>query len=176
MAAYETPRREDYAPITLDLILAKSIEEGDCWIWQGGCGHGTPHISENRRAVPVRRWIAQHHLAKNVAGMLATNSCGNPLCVSPDHVLVVTRARLQQLTVDRLRYHLNPARNAKLSAAARARSKFSPELIEQIRHAEGPQRAIARAFGVSFDTVNKIKAGKTYKTYGSPWQGLGARA
>lgn len=176
MTAAKMQRRKDLAPITIEMIHARSIEDGDCWVWRGGCGHGTPHMSENAKSVPVRRWIAQHHLGKQIKGAFATNSCGNPLCVAPDHVLVVTRARLQKLVSDRIKYQKNPMRNAKISAKKRAQSKFSPDFVEQIRVAEGSQRAVAKRFGVSQDFVNKLRNGKVWKTYGSHWHGLGARS
>ena len=172
-----TPRRPDRAPVTMDLIRAKCIEDGDCLVWQGGrstrTNTGIPYMNSNGKSVPVRRWIAENVLNLQVDGKMASNICANPACVAPEHVAMKTRTKLQKDTIARTLYHLNPVRNAKLAKAARERSPHSPEMVEKIRAAEGSHKAIARELGVSFSMVNSIKNGQSYRDYtNNPWAGL----
>lgn len=147
-----TPRRPDGAPVTMDLIRSKCIEDGDCLVWQAGksttTNTGIPYMKADGKIVPVRRWIAENILKLPIKGKLASNICANPACVAPEHVAMKTRVKLQKDTVARTLYHLNPVRNAKLAKAARDRSPHPPEMVEKIRAAEGSHKAIARELGV----------------------------
>lgn len=149
------------------------VEIGDCWEWQGALQHKSPVPTMNYggSVKPVRRHIAEASGAV-LAGKLATYSCGNQLCVNPDHVIVVTRRRLQQRTAKELKPQSNPMRIKKLSDIARARGKLTPELAQAIRDAEGTQRDIAARFGISQATVSVIKRGKTWRDYTNPFTQL----
>lgn len=116
--------------------------------------------------------MAEHLLGKRVKGRLVTSRCGDLKCMAPDHVMVVHRKLLQQRTAERTDYGSDPARKARLSVAARKRSRINEEIAEQIRQAEGPYRSIASRFGVLFDTVQKIKSGRYWKDYSNPFAGL----
>lgn len=167
--------RKPGEPITMEFIRAKSHEDGDCLIWDGGKGSDVPYMRvPNKRAlIPVRRWIAINHLGLKVDGLLASNKCGNPHCVDPAHIKMMTRKQLQQFTTSRTKYQQNPARNYKLALAARARSPHSPELIEKIRNMEGTSKGIARELGINFSVVTEIRMGRSYKAYtNNPWAGL----
>lgn len=167
--------RKPGEPVTMDLIRAKSEEDGDCLIWKGSFGSDVPYlrVPMSRSLVPVRRWIAQNVLGLKVNGLLASNKCGNPRCVDPAHIQMMTRAQLQKFTSDRTKYQQNPARNYKLALAARARSPHSPELIEKIRGMEGSSKSIARELGINFSVVTEIRMGRSYKSYtNNPWAGL----
>lgn len=167
--------RKPGEPVTMDLIRAKSHEDGDCLIWGGGNGSDVPYlrVPGQKSLMPVRRWIAKNILEVKVDGLLASNKCGNPHCVDPAHIQMMTRAQLQQITSDRTKYQQNPARNYKLAMAARARSPHSPELIEKIRGMEGTCKGIARELGINFSVVTKVRMGRSYKSYtNNPWAGL----
>ncbi len=166
------PIRKPHQPITLEMIQARTVEEGECWIWQGALSHGQPALNWNRKTTNVRRYMAENVMGLKVKGRLASTCCGNGACVAPHHVSIKTRKQLQTATARNTRYGDNLARKIKLAEAARSRSKLTLEIAQQIREAEGPQRAIAKRFGVAFDTVNKIKNGVTWRDYSSPWAGL----
>jgi hypothetical protein len=167
-------RRKDNEAPTIELIEAKSINDGGCWIWQGGVAHGNAYMSVNKKSVAVRRWIMQNQ-GKDIRGKLVTSTCMNSLCVCPDHLIVVTRAKLQQLWADHLQYASNPVRCAKLAALSRARLGASLEEVMKARTDERPIREIAAELGRSYAFVQRIKAGESWKTYSSPWAGLGSR-
>lgn len=158
--------------------IRRHIEEvGDCWEWQGALQPHSPCpvMRFHQKTSQVRRFIAEFQ-GKNLKGKLATCKCRNELCVNPDHVMVVTRKRLQELISQERQYQTNPVRMKKLAEKARAKSKLTPELVEEIRNAEGPQRLIAARYGITQAAVSSIKRGRTWKDYGNPFAGLfGAR-
>lgn len=165
-------RRENYAEITMELIASKCVEDGDCLIWQYGAAHGAPYMSLNSKSVPVRRWIAENVMNKDVGRYVVTSSCMNKMCVCPDHLVVVTRAKLQKMIADHTGFASHPVRRQKLIEAAKRVHGFDPELRQRILDDPRPQREIAREIGKSQDFVSKIKRGKSYRDLVSPWAGL----
>lgn len=154
--------------------IRRRIEEvGDCWEWQGALQPKapTPVMRFKQRTSQVRRFIAEHQ-GKSLKGKLATCKCRNELCVNPDHVVVVTRKKLQEMVSQERQYTSNPVRMKKLAEKARAKSKLTPELVEEIRSADGPQRAIAMRYGITQAAVSSIKRGRTWKDYSNPFAGL----
>lgn len=162
----------------LERIKGKVIEVGDCWEWQGSLQSKspTPTMNFNHRVKPVRRHLAEA-MGLKLDGKLATYRCGNPLCVHPDHIVVITRKRLQQRIAKEQMHQLNPLRRKQISDSARKHAKLTLEQANAIRDAEGTQREIAERFGVSQATVSVIKRNVTWRDYTNPFTQLfgGAR-
>lgn len=169
-----TRRKDNEAP-TLKLIESKSRWNGDCLIWEGGSAHNAPYFSVNKKSTPVRRWIAESLQGKKTKCLFVTFTCHCNMCVNPDHIAVVTRAKMQKMHADRLQYASNPVRRAKISKAARVRFNTSEEQVEKARNDPRSIRVVAKELGRSFDFVRKIRNGETWQNYGSPFAGLGAR-
>ena len=125
-------------------------EIGDCWEWNGAMQSNspTPAINWKRKVQPVRRLLASE-LGKQITGKFVTCKRRNELCVNPDHLLIVTRKRLQEMLAKERNYQVSPVRMKKLADKARQNSKLTVELAAEIREAEGTQRAIAARFGVT---------------------------
>ena len=157
----------------LERVKNKVVEVGDCWEWQGAMQTTSPVPTMNfeGKVKPVRRHLAEA-MGLPVQGKLATYRCGNPLCVHPDHLMVITRKKLQQRIAKEFKHHTNPLRLKKLSDKARARSKLNMELAQAIRDAEGTQRDIAARFGITQATVSVIKRGVTWRDYTNPFTQL----
>ena len=154
--------------------VRKHIEEiGDCWEWTGAMQSNapTPMINYKQKVQPVRRALAQH-MGKSITNKLVTCKCRNELCVNPDHLLVVTRKRLQEMVSKERKYTSNPVRMQKLAAKARAHAKLNPELAAEIREADGTQREIAARYGITQATVSVIKRGVTWRDYSNPFAQL----
>ena len=152
-------------------------EEGECWNWTGAlqtCGT-TPVMRWQGKVQSVRRAILLEH-GPNQPHLLATYSCGNPMCVHPEHTMWAIRRTVQRRTTAEQGHQNNLVRCKKLADKARAKGKLTLELATAVREAEGVQHEIAARFGISQATVSAIKTGKTWRTYGaSPFAGLGAR-
>ena len=170
-------RRANYAPMTIELIESRCIDDAGCWIWQGAFTAGTPRLRcpEAGLSTNVRRWIAQHHLGKAIKGMNATNTCMNPHCVAPDHILVLTRKQLQQRFIDHLQYHKTPAFAAKVQAGQVHCRTYSDETVAEIRRLYGElgnQREVGRRLGVPWAYVHKVVTGSVRRDYKTPFAGL----
>lgn len=155
-------------------ILSHVEEVGECWEWVGAVQSSapTPMMRWAGSTKPVRRIIAQAQ-GKQVHGRLATCKCRNELCVNPEHVVVVTRQRLQELIAKERNYQAtNFLRIKKLSDNARLHAKLTVEIAQEIRDADGTQRQIAARFGVTQATVSRIRRGETWRDYSNPFSAL----
>lgn len=158
-------------------IQGHVVEDGECWNWTGAmqsCGV-TPTMNYKRKVGPVRRFILLER-GVNQPGLLATYTCGNPLCVNPEHTAWAKRKTVQQRTTQEQGHQNKASRNKKISDKARQNGKLTHEQALAVREAEGNQYEIAARFGISQATVSAIKLGKTWRSYaGNPFAGLGAR-
>lgn len=151
------------------------VEEGDCWNWTGAlqtCG-AVPTMNYKRKVGAVRRFILEDQ-GVELGKRLATYTCGNPMCVNPEHVAPATRKAVQQRHADAVRRTTNIVRAKRISDAARQRSKITLEIALAIRYAEGTQREVAARFGVTQATVSKIQRGETWRDYSNPFAQLAA--
>lgn len=166
-------RRANHAPLDIEVIRAKTIEEGDCWLWQGALNQGVPVVRHAGQIINVRRFIAQHLQGKAVQGKLASTTCRNPQCCAPDHVDLITRKQLQIRTTKQTRHQSRPSRNEKLAAQARARSSvLNHEAVAAIRSSDRPGRELAEQYGVALSTVQHARNYRSWKDYRSPFAGL----
>lgn len=160
---------------TLATIQERTVEEGDCWLWQAGKSHGAPALRHDGQVVLVRRFITEVLHGKTVPpGRLVSMSCDNLDCVNPDHIGIYTRKQLQQRTAARTQFGSDPVRNLKIARVKQKASSLGWEKVREIRAMEGSIRQIARDLGMHFDTVRRIRQGATWKE-ASPFAGLLAR-
>lgn len=157
----------------VERVRMRCTDFGDCWEWQGALqsGGSTPTMRIGKETIGVRRALLQLK-GTDLSGKVATYKCGNTLCVNPEHLQATTRKKLSKRSAQEHKYGSNLARNAKVAAAARARSSLTQEIVDQIRRAEGTQRAIAARFGVSQHTVCQIRRGLAWRDYTNPFMQL----
>jgi predicted XRE-type DNA-binding protein len=162
----------------IDVITKHVVEDGECWNWTGAlqsCG-ATPAMNYKRKVGAVRRFILLERGPAPAGRPIATYTCGNPLCVHPEHTDWSKRKAVQQRTTQEQGHQNVAVRNKKIADKARQRAKLTLELAQQVREAEGFQHEIAARFGISQATVSSIKLGKTWRSYtNNPFAGLGAR-
>lgn len=156
-------------PDELSRRMGPYVEEvGECWMWTGSTQWNcqTPVLRWGKNCCGVRRLVAIAQ-GLQVVDRMATTKCGQILCVRPEHIVLLTRKQLQLRTAARTDYE---AYRAVYSAAARKRAtKLNEDLARQIREAEGRQKDIAAAFGVSQHTVSMIKRGQMWRDYRNPF-------
>jgi hypothetical protein len=74
-----------------DIILAKKIIVGDCWLWKIGinkAGYGHIHIDgKNKRA---HRISFQVFNQKDPGKLKVCHKCDTPLCINPAHLFLGT--------------------------------------------------------------------------------------
>lgn len=159
---------------TLDTILARTDEVGECLEWQGMMVNGTPLIRIARKMLTVRRVIRE--MLGQPAGQknYLTTSCGNPKCVRPDHI--VERTRVQHMRhIASMVDHNHPLRVAKLQRFKAHTRKVSDEGLAIIRGDDRKAEDIAIELGISKSLVNKIRRGQAYRQVtatANPFAGL----
>ena len=109
---------------TIERLIARCVEEGDCLLWQGGCdGHGRPQCRHGGKTCYVRRVMRELVDGKPVpAGRVVPACCGHRLCVSPKCSEVGTDKRRAQLAAQRGAYS-SAAKTARMVATLDARIK-----------------------------------------------------
>lgn len=157
---------------TLETIHERTVEEGDCWIWQAGKSHGTPALRHNGKTIQVRTYIFVHLMGRQTNGRMVSMKCDNLDCVNPDHIILVTRTQLQQRTARRTQYGRDPVRNAKIAMAKQKASPLTLERVREIRNMEGTMRSISRQTGICFSVVQRIRNGTSWREAANPFAGL----
>lgn len=156
---------------TVDSLLARTVEEGDCRLWQGFSTNDTPMVYDGAegKMASVRKLI--HKLDGGyVSAKYFCASCGNPLCVAPEHIIQRNeKTQCRQMAKQSIKH------KAKRSAAVLLWRRANPLKLDmdrarQIRADERPYQAIADDFGVSKSMVGKIKRGQYWRD--NPWSAL----
>lgn len=162
-----------YAVHTVESLLARTVEEGDCLLWQGYVTSKTPQVDLNGKMVSVRKLLTQLQGKEVRSGTYFSNSCGNYLCVCPEHT--VQRSRKQHSVAMGKAANSganNVIRLSKITAKKRATGKLDMATARQIREQAGTYRDIARQYGVSHALVGFIKRGRYWKDQANPFAGL----
>jgi hypothetical protein len=157
----------------LDYLTPRVKEDADCWIWQRGLtSNGTPTMHPTgHKQTSVRRWLAQQMGKAIPANYVATNTCGNPRCVAPDHLLIASRSKLGKLTDARTGFTRTPQRRKKISDSKRATAKLNPEAVRAIRAAKSSVK-VAQEYGIAKATAIRIRAYESWRDYSNPFAGL----
>jgi len=160
----------DVPDVSLDRILGRVRECGDCLEWAGYAIEGKhPQIRVNWKSYPVRRlvWFLTRGPVRSEVWI--ANKCENPLCVNPDHLVAHTRSTALK-GAKRTVSH-----KTKIAAARRSKSVLTMEIVRAIRSSDEPNPVLAERFGITPGYVSHLRRGTVWKEYVTPFQGLGAR-
>lgn len=159
---------------TLETLLARTEEYGECMEWQGYHQNKTPHVQQGDRFISVRKLIWEL-LGKEVKPKhFYGNSCNNPACINPKHIVERSASEHATMSAKMVNHNALP-RLMKLAKAAEKRRILSQEQISSILIDQRPTREIADDFGVSKTLICRIKSGKAHKTVNAmnnPFWGL----
>lgn len=161
----------------IEYLHARCVEDGDCWIWKLACSsNGTPKMTlmiDGERKQKAARRVMAESLGMEIEGKLVTSKCGNPRCICPDHVLVVTKSQLGKLIAKNTGFQQRIERRKKISDSARKmRGKLSTEAATEIRNSDEPLWKLAEKHGVAKSTVQKVRVYRAWQDYHSPFAGL----
>lgn len=154
----------------IDTILARTVEEGDCLIWQGRISNGSPVIYLDGVYRTVRRVVWEDANGPIKPGLHASSRCRDQACVRLEHIRLLTIKQIAQLAAREGKF-ASLRRRAMVAAGARKRSRLTPEMVERIRQAESGA-AIARELGIAKSTASKIRRGESWRTIGASVFGL----
>lgn len=164
--------------ITEKDLKDRSDEVGDCWIWnQGTSNTGYPQMKVYGCGCKLVRRLAAELAGKTPAPRQPVDTtCGEKLCVNPDHMRLTTQKAVGKRAAERGAFS-TVSRAAKISAASRAgRVKLTDEQVAEIRASSEPETKRAPLYGVNRSYIGRIRRGQDRKDYRNPFAGLmGAR-
>ncbi len=118
------PQREARAGVSMnaDAILARTIREGDCQIWQGAVqssGYGSVSSGVRSRSLLAHRVVFTEMVGPIEEGMTVDHLCSNKLCQNVFHMELVTRGENSRRKHERqthcLKGHLLSGENLRTS-------------------------------------------------------------
>lgn len=159
---------------TIESMLARTEEDGECLVWTGYIGNNVPQVSHGGKVVAVRRLLLELHGRVLKPGDHASPSCCNPSCVNPEHIVQRTAAQHSKVMHKAPRNQLT--RGSKIATFARAtRSKLDIDKARAIRSSDESGPVLAERYGVNKSVIARIRNNIAWKDYSSPFAGLGAR-
>lgn len=169
------PRQKFIGPLKLSErdLKTKSIEEGDCWIWMGGYSStGYPVIRRFEQNITLRRVIITELKNKPLRDDQPVRmTCQNKGCVNPDHAQPSTLSAIAALAGKQGKFS-GLMRCAAIATFARTRGKLDMEKADYIRASDKSPTELAKQFGISLKSIQKIRSGDAWKNYSTPWSGL----
>lgn len=150
-------------------IIAKTVEEGECLLWQGAYAAkpGRPVLWLDGKNVSLRRVLWEEYHGRPAPDTIGV-SCRNWRCVAPWCLCV--RPKSQEL-----KGRPKPiAMKMRVAMTKRAQSKISEETVALIRSSDESARALALRFGIAQQTVTLIRSQQRRRDFSSPFAALAA--
>jgi hypothetical protein len=162
---------------TIESLKARTIEEGDCWLWQGYKANGTPQVSNPRpgfrsKMYSVRRLMRELATEKPTPDGHYVTSCGTPDCVNPKHVLYRTDEQHLQAIGRLSSTGITKARKLRQHYMKVGRAKLTDEIAQEIRLSNESSPALAQRYGVDRSLISKVRRGEAWKVLANPFRGL----
>ncbi|QDI81663.1 HNH endonuclease [Methylorubrum populi] len=170
MSSGPAPRRAIKQAATLNALFDErrgSIErrfqafyreaENGCWIWTGGFDrgrYGQFYISQFKIAAHRVTYALKH--GPIAEGFIVCHRCDDPTCVNPEHLFLGT-------DLDNNADRSAKRRTHQPFGAVESYRKLSAEQAKIILTDKRSARALAQEFGVSPNTVAKVRRGETWK-------------
>ena len=148
-------------------------ECGERWSWTGTVwASGVPVFRHKDKSTYPRRVLLEEKTGQPIpAGMLATTTCENELCVNPKLLVLMTRKQLIERTHQRGRI-VTMAMRIKISEAKRRQSKLSDEAVRDIRSSEEHRSVLMQRYGITEAYYYMLRKGLFRKEYSNPFAGL----
>lgn len=159
----------------LDTLTPYTVDDAGCLVWQRSCCNGHPAMRLGGKTVLVRRQLWQDKHGDIPAGHIVRMTCGTVGCIHPEHMECTTYQRLGK-QLGALGIMSGTKRSAAIARAKRAspQAKLNAEAVADIRTSGEPVAVMAQRYGIAQATVSKVRLGKCWRDFASPWRGLGA--
>lgn len=155
---------------TIESLLARAVEEGECFHWTGYFARGVPHVHHNGKMQAVRR-VMWELMGKKVADGFYSTKCNNKDCINPKHI--VLRSKDEHIAyMNSQEFSIERRLNMTLARRRRDDVRLSEQLAREIRMADGRYEDIGSQYGVTKAVVSRIKRGVYWAESASPWAGL----
>jgi len=127
-----------------------------CWLWIGtihkDTGYGVFQKDGQQELAHRLSWIIVN--GPIPAGLFVCHHCDNPPCVNPGHLFLGTHA--DNLHDAALKHRMN-------HGEARYNARLSASIVRAVRASAESSGTIARVYGVSKATIQRVKARETWK-------------
>tara|TARA_B100001057_G_scaffold57748_1_gene51182 strand:- start:7921 stop:8340 length:420 start_codon:yes stop_codon:yes gene_type:complete len=128
-------------------IEDKIVKAKDCFIWTAGThAQGYPMMRDNGRMVLVSRYVMEKKLGyKLQKDQRVKNTCGNKLCVNPEHYILAEYGTEEWKCV---RHFISPE----------TRQQIRDEYNQSAKY-YGQKRDLKEKYNIHYETLKKILAG-----------------
>jgi len=161
---------------TVETLRQRTVEEGECWLWQGYVANKTPQVVSypdgKKRMVSARRLLLELAKGKPQPDGHYGNTCGNHLCVNPDHTVWKSEAVHMRFMSKKRQYSNVTANKLRKFRVETGLAKLSESKAQEIRLSGESGPVLAQRYGVSRSWINKIKRGAAWRVLSSPFAGL----
>ena len=147
---------------TLETIMQRTQEVGDCVEWQGYVANRSPQVSHGGKITTVRKLIRELQGRPTPMGVFVSATCGNHLCVNPAHLIDRTMSQHAKMMSSKIDYDA-PVRIAKLQKSAAGRRKISDEGVAAALSDPRSSRAVADEHGVHKSLIARIRRGQAHR-------------
>lgn len=159
---------------TTESLKARCTEEGDCWLWDGYLGNGVPMVHHEGKMVAVRKLLTALAGKSIKRGAYFSPSCGNALCVCPDHI--VRRSQNEHSGHMARMLAQSPANDLRiLKLTQTRRSRYAKLTLDDARMARASTESsqkVAEKLGVTKALIARIRRGVQWKDHANPFGGL----
>lgn len=156
-------------------LSTRTVEEGDCLVWNLSCVNGHPSMRWQGKNMLVRRVLWQETHGDIPKNKVVRCTCGESKCVNIEHMALMTYAQIGKIEGARGKMS-DHARSAKIAATKRKLTGLTIEQVREIRASPMSGVALAAQLGFSQNKISKIRLHKCWREFhGNPFSGLGAR-
>jgi ribosome-binding protein aMBF1 (putative translation factor) len=161
-----------HAVHTVDSLLARTEEYGECQVWTGYSTNKTPQVDHNGKMVPVRRLLCELD-GVAITGQYFGVRCGTELCVCPEHIIQRSqKGHAKVMAKSAATRRAAKATDQYIARRNRPDTKLDVDKAREIRESLESGPVLAARFGVSRSLVNKIKRGEYWRDHSNPFAGL----
>ena len=148
-AEYEVRSYGKYCTIQCMIRARTTVASSGCWNWNGyrnadgyGVGSWRTRASEKAHRLAYRGFIG------DIIGGEVCHRCDNRACCNPDHLFIGTHRENVDDCVNKRRHTHGTKQHT---------AKLTDEMVREIRASGDKQAALARRYGVSDDTIRRVR-------------------
>lgn len=154
-------------------LLANTLDDAGCMVWQGGCANGHPAVTIGGKTLLVRRVLWEEMNGPLKAGEIVRCTCQTPKCINPGCTVKTTHCKLAK-QMGAVGLMSGQVRSAAIAKAKRSspQAKLSAEAVRELRASDEHVPTLAAKLGISEGHAYKVRRNVAQRDYGNPFAGL----